>query len=202
VAHCQLHVAVASRISNAVNVEPPPQTLAQRAVDMFLTLVRRGTALAVGVLAVVALICLGSYSLGIAALTDQGRVLWILLGGAFVIVGVGAVVLAITRLWLVKRSASMLVDEFQRLVEGDAGTERVVIETIEASEDVQDQSAVVMSRQFFTLRDSLGGQATQFVALAYALRAMTTFPFLMLLATVVTLGFAGFGLIFLGILIF
>ena len=169
---------------------------------MFLTLVRRGTALAVGVLAVVALICLGSYALGIAALTNQGRTLWIVLGGAFVIVGVGAVVLAITRLWLVKRSAFSLVEEFQRLLDGDVREQRVVIDTIEASEQVQDQSAVVMSRQFFTLRDSIDGRATQFVALAFALRTMTTFPFLMLVATVVTLGFAGFGLIFLGILIF
>ena len=185
-----------------MTVEPPPQTLAQRAVAMFLTLVRRGTALAVGVLAVVAVICLGSYALGIAALTDQGRVLWIILGGVFVVVGVGAVVLAITRLWLVKRSSFALVDEFQRLLDGDPREQRVVIDTIEASEQVQDQSAVVMSRQFFDLRDSIDGRTTQFVALAYALRAMTTFPFLMLLATVVTLGFAGFGLIFAGILIF
>jgi hypothetical protein len=186
-----------------VNVEPDgPQTLSQRAVAMFMTLVRRGTQLAVGVLIVVSVICLGGFALGLAALTDQGRVLWLVLGGAFAIVGIGAVVLAITRLWLVKRSALMLVDEFQRLLDGDAGSERVVIDTIEASEGVQDQSAVVMSRQFFTLRDSLDGRATQFVALGFALRAMTSFPFLMLLATVVTLGFAGFALIFLGILIF
>ena len=185
-----------------MNVEPPPQTLAQRAVSMFMTLVRRGTALAGGVLAVVSVICIGGYALGVAALTDQGRVLWILLGGAFVVIGIGAVLLAITRLWLVKRSAFLLADEFQRLLEGDAREERVVIDTIEASEQVQDQSAVVMSRQFFTLRDSIDGRATQFVALAYALRAMTSFPFLMLIATVVTLGFAGFGLIFLAILIF
>ena len=59
----------------------------------------------------------------------------------------------------------MLVDEFQRLLDGDARPKRVVIDTIEASEQVQDQSAVVMSRQFFTLRDSLDGRATQFVAL-------------------------------------
>ena len=185
-----------------MNVEPPAQTLAERAVTMFLTLVRRGTALAGGVLFVVSVICIGSFALGIAALTDQGRVLWIFLGGAMVIVGVGAVVLAITRLWLVKRSAVVLVDEFQRMLDGDVRSERVVIDTIEASEGVQDQSAVVMSRQFFTLRDSLDGRGAQFVALGYALRAMTSFPFLMLLATVVTLGFAGFALIFLGILIF
>ena len=53
----------------------------------------------------VSVICLGGFALGLAALTDQGRVLWLVLGGAFVIVGIGAVVLAITRLWLVKRSA-------------------------------------------------------------------------------------------------
>ena len=103
-----------------------------------------------------------------------------MLGGAFVVIGVGAVVLAIFRLWLVKRSATELVVEFQQLLAGDRTTERVVIDTIEASEKVQDQSAVVMSRQFFTLRDSIDGRAAQFVALAYALRAMTTFPFLML----------------------
>jgi hypothetical protein len=184
-----------------VNVEPPPLTLAQRAVEMFMTLVRRGTALAGGVLVVVSVICIGSFALGVAALTDQGRTLWILLGGAFVVIGVGAVVLAITRLWLVKRSSAVLVDEFQRLLDGDVREQRVVIDTIEASDQVQDQSAVVMSRQFFNLRDSLDGRATQFVGLAYALRAMTSFPFLMLIATVVTLGFAGFALIFLAILI-
>ncbi len=48
-----------------------PQNLAQRAVDMFLTLVRRGTALAVGTLAVVSFICIGSFLLGLAALSEQ-----------------------------------------------------------------------------------------------------------------------------------
>ena len=101
-----------------------------------------------------------------------------------------------------KRSATELVVEVQQLLVGDRQTERVVIDTIEASEKVQDQSAVVMSRQFFTLRDSIDGEGAQFVALAYALRAMTTFPFLMLVATTVTLVFATLALIFTGILIF
>ena len=179
-----------------------PQSLAQRAVDMFLTLVRRGTALAVGTLAVVSFICVGSFVLGLAALSADNRNAWIAIGGIFVVVGVGAVALAIFRLWLVKRSATELVVEVQQLLVGDRKTERVVIDTIEASEKVQDQSAVVMSRQFFTLRDSIDGRGTQFIALAYALRAMTTFPFLMLVATTVTVVFATLAVIFTGILIF
>jgi hypothetical protein len=182
--------------------EAAPQNLAQRAVDMFLTLVRRGTALAVGTLAVVSLICVGSFVLGLAALSDDNLTAWVVIGGIFVVVGVGAVALAIFRLWLVKRSATELVVEVQQLLVGDRKTERVVIDTIEASEKVQDQSAVVMSRQFFTLRDSIDGKGTQFLALAYALRAMTTFPFLMLVATTVTIVFATLALIFTGILIF
>ena len=179
-----------------------PQSLAQRAVDMFLTLVRRGTALAVGTLAVVSFICVGSFVLGLAALSADNRNAWIAIGGIFVVVGVGAVALAVFRLWLVKRSATELVVEVQQLLVGDRKTERVVIDTIEASEKVQDQSAVVMSRQFFTLRDSIDGRGAQFIALAYALRAMTTFPFLMLVATTVTVVFATLAVIFTGILIF
>ena len=182
--------------------EATPQNLAERAVDMFLTLVRRGTALAVGTLAVVSLICVGSFVLGLAALSEDNRTAWIVIGGIFVVVGVGAVALAIFRLWLVKRSATELVVEVQQLLVGDRKTERVVIDTIEASEKVQDQSAVVMSRQFFTLRDSIDGKGAQFLALAYALRAMTTFPLLMLVATTVTIIFATLALIFTGILIF
>ncbi len=178
------------------DVNDSPDRLAQRAVDMFLTLVRRGTALAVGTLAVVTLICVAGFLLGLAALDGGALRVWIVVGGAFAVIGIGAVVVAIVRLWVVKRSAKVLVDEFRQLLAGDTRTERMVIETIEATEGIQDQSAVVMSRQFFTMRDSIGGRAVQFAALGYALRAMTSFPFLMLLATVVTIGFTGLSFIF------
>jgi hypothetical protein len=66
---------------------------------------------------------------------------------------------------------------------------------------VQDQSAVVMSRQFFSMSDTVG-KAGQFTALSVALRSVTTFPLLMLLATAITIGFAGLGfLFFLGLLL-
>jgi membrane protein implicated in regulation of membrane protease activity len=179
-----------------------PDGIARRAVEMFMSLVRRGTALAVGTLVIVSLICIGGFMLGLAAITGGARNLWILVGGGFALLGIGAVALAIFRLWLVKRSATVLVDELRRMMTGDERSERMVIETIEATEGVEDQSAVVMSRQFFTMRDSVAGQATQFVALTYALRAMTSFPVLMLTAVTVTLCYVGLSFIFIATLMF
>ena len=67
----------------------------------------------------------------------------------------------------------------------------MVIDTIEASDGVQDQSAVVMSRQFFTLRDSIDGRAAQFVALR-SRSSDDDLPVPDAARHGVTLGFAGF----------
>jgi hypothetical protein len=53
-----------------------------------------------------------------------------------------------------------------------------------------------MSRQFFSMSNTVG-TAGQFTALGVALKSVTTFPLLMLLATVITIGFAGLGMLFL-----
>ncbi len=171
------------------------ENLATQAVDSLLTLVHRGTRLAVGTLAIVSVVCLGAFALGIAALSDGIETVWILFGGFAAFVAIGSVMLAFFRLWAIGRLGTELVTEVERLIAGDPTSERVVIETVEASSGVQDQSAAVMSRQFFTMSNTVG-QAGQFTALAVALRSVTTFPLLLLLATVITIGFAGLGLLF------
>ena len=148
--------------------------LAQRAVDSFMTLVRRGTALAGGALAIVFFICVSGFLLGVAALSGDMQTVWIIIGGAFAILGIGAVVVAIVRLLGVKRHAVALVMELHDLIAGDARSERVVIETLDSSDDVQGQSAVVMSRQFFSMQDSVYGRTDKFKALSSALRAITS----------------------------
>lgn len=176
--------------------------LAQRAVDSFLTLVHRGTRLAAGTLAVVVLICVGGLFLGLAALSGGVRTAWILLGGIGAVVAIGCLVLAMFRLWAITTLSVALVSDIRALISSDPGSERVVIETVESSDDVQDQSAVVMSRQFFAMSDSVGGRAGQFVALSLALKSVTSFPLLILLATAITVGFAGLSVLFLLGLIF
>ena len=175
--------------------------LATRAVDSLLTLVHRGTRLAFGTMIIVIVVCVGCFALGIAALSDGIETVWILFGGFAAFVAIGAVVVAMFRLWVITRLGAALISDVERLIAGDPRSERVVIETIEASDGVQDQSAVVMSRQFFTMSDTVG-TAGQFTALAVALRSVTTFPLLILLATVITIGMAGLSLLFLlGILL-
>jgi hypothetical protein len=175
--------------------------LATRAVDSLLTLVHRGTRLAFGTLMIVVVVCLGTLALGVAALSDGIETVWIVLGGFAALVAIGSVGMAMLRLWAVTKLGKTLISEVERLIAGDPRSERVVIETVEASDGVQDQSAVVMSRQFFTMSNTVG-TAGQFTALATALRSVTTFPLLILLATVITIGMAGLGfLFFLGILL-
>lgn len=176
--------------------------LAQRAVDSFLTLVRRGTRLAAGTLAIVVVICVGGLLLGVAALSGGMRTAWILLGGIGAAVAIGCVVLAMFRLWAITTLSVALVNDIQALISSDPGAERVVIETVESSDGVQDQSAVVMSRQFFAMNESVGGRAGQFVALSIALKSVTSFPLLILLATAITFGFAGLSVLFLLGLVF
>jgi hypothetical protein len=170
--------------------------LATRAVDSLLTLVHRGTRLAFGTLMIVVVICVGGFALGIAALSDGIETVWIIFGGFAAFVAIGSVVLAMFRLWAITKLGTALVMDVERLIAGDPRSERVVIETVEASDGVQDQSAMVMSRQFFTMNETVV-RAGQFSALAVALRSVTTFPLLMLLATVITIGFAGLSLLFL-----
>ncbi len=175
--------------------------LATRTVDSLLVLVDRGTRLAVGTMLIVVVVCLGVFALGIAALSDGIETVWILVGGFAAFVAIGAVGLAMFRLWAIAKLGTALVSDVERLIAGDPQSERVVIETVEASDGVQDQSAVVMSRQFFTMSNTVG-TAGQFTALTVALKSVTTFPLLILLATAITVGMAGLGfLFFLGILL-
>lgn len=172
------------------------QDLAQRAVDSLLTLVHRGTRLAVGTLLIVVVVCIGGFALGIAALSDGIETVWIIFGGFAAFVAIGSIVLAMLRLWAITRLGTTLVTEVERLIAGDPRSERVVIDTLEATDGVQDQSAMVMSRQFFTMSNTVG-TAGQFTALAIALKSVTTFPLLILLAVVITVGFTGLSLLFL-----
>ncbi len=170
--------------------------LAQQMVASLLLLVHRGTRFAFGVLIIVIVICLGGFALGMAALSDGIQTVWIIFGGFVALVAIGSVCVAMFRLWAITKLGTALVKDVERLIAGDPRSERIVIETVEASDGVQDQSAMVMSRQFFTMSDTVG-KAGQFTALAVALKSVTTFPLLLLLAIVITIGFAGLSFLFL-----
>lgn len=170
--------------------------LAQRAVDSVLHLVRRANALAGGVLIFVALFGIGGFLLGLAALSGGIRTVWIALGGFFAVVAIGSVVVAMLRLRSVRTSADTLVTEVRALVGGDGASKRTISDTVDSTEDRSDDGIVDLSREFMSMRGAIGDRVGQFRALASAVTAVTSFPGLMAIATLIGFVFAGLSVIF------
>lgn len=170
--------------------------LARRAVDSVLHLVRRANALAGGVLIFVVVCSVGGFLLGLAALSGGIRTVWIALGGFFGIVAIASVVTAMLRLRSVKTGADTLVSEVRSLVGGDRESKRTVTDTVHSAEGKSDDGIVDLSREFFSMRGAIGDRAGQFRALTSALTAVTSFPGLVAVATLIGFMFAGLGVIF------
>jgi hypothetical protein len=141
-------------------------------------------------------ICGGGFALGYAALSGGIEKVWFLLGGFFAVLAIGAAVLAVVRLLAVRSREEQLIEELRRLIAGDAQTERIVIETVETNDASQDQGVVVMSREFFTMRETIGPQIVQYPALQESLAAVTSLPFLVFITMVVSFVFAFLGILF------
>jgi hypothetical protein len=171
--------------------------LAERAVGSVMSLVRKGTALAGGVLILAIIFAVGGFLLGLAALSDGIESVWIVLGGFFLVVAIGSVITAILRLRAVARGADVLVDEVRSLIGGNKESQRTVVETVESSDGAENDGVIVMSRQFFSMKNDIGGRESQFQSLTGALRAITSFPALVAVSTIVTFVFAGLSVIFL-----
>ena len=171
--------------------------LARRAVESVMHLVRRANALAGGVLMFAVVASVGGFLLGLAALSGGIRTVWIALGGFFMVVAIGAVAIAMLRLRSVRKSADTLVTEVRELIGGDRANQRVVIDTVESTHGNQDDGVVQLSREFFSIRGAIGNRVGQFRELASAVTAVTTFPGLVALATLVSFVFLGLAAIFL-----
>lgn len=177
--------------------------LARRAVGVVTGLARRGSFLAVRVAFAVAIVAIVAYALGLAGLEGSTRRAWVVIGGALVVVAVGAPLLAAWRLRRVGTHAEQLVADVRTLLTSNAEAERIVIETVE----VEDRRA--------TTTPAVVGQTPQFtqlrrVALTTAnlrelpgtLQAVGSFPALLALAVLLTLVFVVLGFVFLLALVF
>jgi len=184
------------------NDRSPIDELAQRAVGVLLGLLRRANALAGGVLIFAVVACVGGYLLGITALSGGALNVWIVFGGLGAAWAIGSVLLAMWRLSVVRRGSGALVDEVRSFLSGDNDAQQTVLETVEVSEESDDESIVTVSRQFFSFRDGVDAHKANFTHLAAALRSLTTFPALMALAVVVGFAFAAASFVFVLILIF
>ncbi|MEM1331996.1 MAG: hypothetical protein AAGG08_00935 [Actinomycetota bacterium] len=171
--------------------------LADRAVASVMHLVRRANALAGGVLMFTVLAAAIGFSLGLVALSDGIRTVWIVVAGFFAVVGIGGVVVSMWRLRSVRRSADHLVGEVRSLISNDRANEQVVVETVQQTGERSDGSVVELSRGFFDMRSMVTGRVDDVRHVASAVQAVTTFPGFMALATLIGVVFLGFGVLFL-----
>lgn len=171
--------------------------LAERAVGAVMTLVRRGTALAGGVLILAVVVGIGGVFLGIAALDGGIEKVWIVLGSVFAAMSIIFVGTAIVRLRSVRKGTDELVGEVRSLIGGDKRTERTVIETVESTDASANDGVVAISRQFFSLKTEVGDRVGQFRRVGMALTAITSFPGLVAVSTVISFVFAGLSVLFL-----
>jgi hypothetical protein len=176
---------------------PDVDALARQTTALVGELARKGMALATGVAVVTFVIGGLSYLTGLAGLDGSAYSAWTVIGAAMLIAAVGAPLLARWRLARVRRHVTQLVGEVRTLITRDPEAEQVVIETIaydDANEGTGELRPVLYdSRQFDRLR-TVSVRSSDLRELPGALRAVTTFPLLLLLAIlgIVVFGVLGF----------
>ena len=164
--------------------------LARRAVDGVIRLAARATRYASYVFVAVVLIGTTSFLLGLAALDGSVRTVWIVLGLGFGAVAIRNSFVARWRLASIGYGVSALVAEVVSLLEFGHPATRTMVDAVEADEREGGGSALVVSREFFSLRDAIDGRPYEFRRLISMLRAVTTFPALALSAIAITVVFA------------
>ncbi len=180
--------------------------LVRRTVGAVTTMTRRAARFATKLLIGVTVVCVGGFLLGVAALSGGIQSVWIVLGIVFGSIAIGCALLARWRVGSVRRHMPDLEGEVRSMIsEGDPETRTVidtfVVDADGSGTDVADiaspNSAIVMSRQMGGFRTAVGPDLARRPRLLAAVRALTTFPFLLLAAIGISLVFGFLGLIFL-----
>jgi hypothetical protein len=175
--------------------------LTRRTTTLVTGLATKAMRLAAGVAVVVLIVGGLSYLTGLAGLDGSARSLWTVLGLIMLVVAVGAPLRAWWRLAAVSKKASALAGDIRTLITRDADARRVVIETVAVDKPPpaggrELRPAVYDSRQIHRLR-TVTVKASDLRELPGAIRAVTTFPWLLGLALLGVLVFGLLGFLFL-----
>lgn len=182
--------------------------LVQRAVAGITSIAARAARFSTRLLLMTLVLCVGGFALGVAALSGGIETVWIVLGIVFGTIAIASAVLARWRVGSVKRHAPELANEMRALVTSGNPADREVVEVftvddpvaasgMHVSTDGESGSAVVMSRQMYGFREIPTRTLEHSARLSEAIRAVTTFPALVLAAVLVSLVFGFLSFFFL-----
>lgn len=179
--------------------------LVRRTVASVSMIADRATGFSTKLLVGVVAVCVGGFLLGVAALSNGIQAVWIVLGIVFGSIAIGCAGVARWRVGAVRRHIPELADEVRTMIgEGAPETQTVIDtfvvdvdgETPDAVDSPSSGSAIVMSRQMGGFSSAVGPDLARWPRLMLAVRALTTFPFLMLAAIGISLVFGFLGFIF------
>lgn len=180
--------------------------LVRRTVDTVKMIADKATAFATRLLLGAAVVCIGGFLLGVAALSGGIEQVWIVLGLVFGAIAIGSALVARWRVGSVRRHVPELANEVRTLIsEGRHGT-RTVIDTFVVDADGEGDgerdgfdrgSAIMMSRQMYGFKSVVGSGLDSSARLTAAVTALTSFPGLVLGAIAISLVFGFLGAIFL-----
>lgn len=176
------------------------EDLVQRTVDTVTMIAAKATRFAGRLFVVVAIVCVGGFLLGLAALSGGIEKVWIVLGVVFGAIAIGGPLVAMWRIGSVKRHVPELVDEVRSLISQGRETGQTVIETFDADDPDrpgEGRSAIVLTRQVYGLRGVVGSGMEGMTRLTAAVTALTSFPGLVLSAIGITIVFGFLSLVFL-----
>ena len=179
--------------------------LVQRTVDTVTMIAGRAARFSTKILLLVLLVCVTGFLLGAAALSDGIQTVWIVLGVVFGSIAIGAAFLARWRVGSVKRHVPELAVEVRSMITNGTDSTRTVIETfaVDADRDGQGdgfddgESALVMSRQMYGFKGIVGSGTESSARVTATMKAITSFPVLMLVAVLISFVFAFLGFFFL-----
>jgi len=180
--------------------------LVRRTVASVSMIAGRAAAFSTKLLIGVVLVCVGGFLLGVAALSDGIQAVWIVLGIVFGSIAIGCAGVARWRVGAVRRHLPELTDEVRTMISEGEPESRTVIDTFVVDVDgvapdetgeAPPNSAIVMSRQMGGFGSVAGPGLARWPRLSAAVRALATFPFLMLAAIAISLIFGFLGFIFL-----
>jgi hypothetical protein len=170
--------------------------IARRVAELVLVPVARIRRYTTVLLLVAAVIGIGSYLLGIAALDGSARTVWIVLGAIFGWLSIGRLAQQRWRVEQLYRNMSYLVDEVRELLDRELSTDPTVQQVIIEAED-DDEAAVIWTRQLMRYQGDTGQLPIGLRWIPLAFSTARRLPFVMLGSVFITGVFAMFAMIFL-----
>jgi hypothetical protein len=182
--------------------------LVQRTVDTVTMIAKKAARFSTKLLLGVVVVCVAGFLLGVAALSGLSsgiQQVWIVLGLVFGSIAIGSAFVARWRLGGIKRHVPELANEVRSLLSDGKDATRTVIETFavdadgDGEADVFDDSGspIVLSRQMYGFKRMSGSGLESSERLTAAVKAITSFPVLVLVAILISMVFGFLGFIFL-----